>query len=267
MVEVSKNLPPGWINTKAQHLLWSIFSVISCRVCVWTVDRMTQYGSHIRVWQVWAFKRKGKNAGHKSETSIWKWNDNFSYIWTALPAICWEWQCGNTNARLVSVSKVRFWGGKSALRLSNQREIKTAHGRLIKVSMRTCETPLLPAEQKYKLLEWRREHLGRTEKPSDKCFPPTIQNNGWGGDGKRLRCFLCIIYHMMGSHLKLLCFHLIVLKHSLAIAVARVKYEQLWVSSFSISSCRGINAQINPELIPHLMPRLTNPKGSAARGR
>ena len=32
--------------------------------------------------------------------------------------------------------------------------------------------------------------------------------------------FLCIIYHMMGSDVKPLCFHLIVLKHSVAIAVA-----------------------------------------------
>lgn len=41
------------------------------------------------------------------------------------------------------------WNG--ALRLSNQREIKTVHGRLIKVSM--SETPPLRVEQKYKLLE------------------------------------------------------------------------------------------------------------------
>lgn len=37
-------------------------------------------------------------------------------------------------------------GGNSALRLSNQREIKTVHGRLIKVSVRTCVTPPLLAE-------------------------------------------------------------------------------------------------------------------------
>lgn len=103
---------------------------------------------------------------------------------TASAAFGQLWQCGNTNAQLVSASKVCFWEANSALRLSNQREIKTVHGRLIKVSMRTCETLSLLAEQKYKLLKWRRRHLGRTDKTWDKCFPPTIQNNGLGGDGR-----------------------------------------------------------------------------------
>lgn len=60
-------------------------------------------------------------------------------------------------------------GGKqrdSALRVSNQRQIKTAHGLVIKVSMRTCETPSLPAEHKYKLLELRRRHPERADETS-----------------------------------------------------------------------------------------------------
>lgn len=56
------------------------------------------------------------------------------------------------NAQLVSASKVCFClvvvagrGGGSAVSLSNQREIKTVHGWLIKVLMRTCVTSLLQA--------------------------------------------------------------------------------------------------------------------------
>lgn len=36
-------------------------------------------------------EKKKKNDGHKSETSIWNWNDSISCIWTALTV--WKYQC------------------------------------------------------------------------------------------------------------------------------------------------------------------------------
>lgn len=97
-------------------------------------------------------------------------------------------------ARFESASQARIWWGNRALRLSNQRQIKTVHGWLLKVSMRTCVSPSLPAEWKYKLLggKWRR--LGRRHKPSER----------WLHEMEKIRLLLCTIYYMYESHLMMM---------------------------------------------------------------
>lgn len=58
-------------------------------------------------------------------------------------------------------------GENGAPRLSNQWEIKTAHGPLIKVSTRTCETMLLPAEEKIQAVEVKKLASGEDRQATD----------------------------------------------------------------------------------------------------
>lgn len=107
----------------------------------------------------------------------------------------------------MSVSTVCFGGkGYSALRLSNQREIKTVHGRLIKDSMRTCETPTFPAEQKYKLLSEDANIWGGQKSIQINAFH-LIYRIMAGEEMEKISLFLCIIYHTRGLDQMLLCFH------------------------------------------------------------
>lgn len=97
-----------------------------------------------------------------------------------------------------------------------------------------------------------------------------------GEEMEMIRLFLCIIYHMRGSDMMLLRFplnHTHTLSTYCLLSSAKlfglqttVIYELLWVSCLSISSCSGINIQINPDLTPHLIPHFANPNGVQLEG-
>lgn len=119
---------------------------------------------------------------------------------TALPTIPWEWQPGNKNAQHVSAGKVclpslwrggwRLWWwrrwGTGELRLSNQREIKTAAWSAdqsvnedLRDSAASCWADIQAVEVKT-----RASGEDRRTFRYCKCFPATLQNIGWcWGDG------------------------------------------------------------------------------------